>query len=256
MNPTRAKRILALYRPGTADVRDPDFAEALRLVDADPELRRWFDAHCETYAAFQAKFKQIRPPEGLMEQILAERKIHTLGLARRRAVLVAALAAVAVLAGSISYWISAPPRPGVEASGFSAYRLRMTSAARRSYAMALETDNLDRIRSFFEEREVPADYRLPAALRQNARATGCALLAWEGKPVAMICFKTGRPLPPGQSSDIWVLVVDRGSMRDAPSGNLPALVEVNGAATASWTAGDKLYLVIVEGNEDLLRQYL
>ena len=256
MNQIQAKQILALYRPGSADARDPEFAEALRLCEADPELKLWFDGHCATYLALQAKFKQVAVPEGLKEQILAERKIHTTFVWRRRAVLVAAMGAVVVLGGLASYWLYSSRSTPVEAWGFPVYRIRMTSAARRSYTMELETDNLDRIRAFFEQRHVNADFRLPAGLQEKAQATGCALLAWEGKPVAMICFKSGRVLPPGQSSDLWVLVMERGSMTDAPSGNLPARVEVNGAATASWIADDKIYLVIAEGNDEFLRQYL
>jgi hypothetical protein len=251
MNPEQAKEILSLYRPGTADAEDAYFCEARRQCEADPELKRWFDEHCATYIALRAKFKQVPVPEGLKEQILAERKVHTLPLWRRPVVLVAAAAAVVALITLVSQWPS--PR---ELSGFPAYLTRMVSAVRRTYGMELVTDNLEGIRAFFQQRQANADYVLPAALQQKAQATGCALLSWQGQPVSMICFKSGRPLPPGQMSDLWLLVVQHGSIAGAPSTNVPSLAEVNGAATASWTAGGKVYILVAEGNEDFLRQYL
>jgi len=46
MNHNEAKDILLLYRPGTADVADPQIAEALALAQRDAELARWFGEHC------------------------------------------------------------------------------------------------------------------------------------------------------------------------------------------------------------------
>src|SRR5438045_2813900 len=76
MNSQQAKEILGLYRPGTADQQDADFAAALALAKSDATLQGWFEEHCALQAALQAKFRQIPIPEGLKEQILSERKAH------------------------------------------------------------------------------------------------------------------------------------------------------------------------------------
>src|SRR5215471_2683767 len=99
MNRNEAKEMLILYRPGSADADDPEFSEALKLCEQDAELRQWFDEHCAVYMAMREKFLQVTPPEGLKEQILAERKVRTTPLLRRPAVLLASVAAVAVLTG-------------------------------------------------------------------------------------------------------------------------------------------------------------
>src|SRR5260370_3765428 len=73
MTNQQAKEILMLFRPGTDDPADPDFARALALAKGDPELASWFDEHCQAREAIRVRFKAIAVPEGLKEQILAER---------------------------------------------------------------------------------------------------------------------------------------------------------------------------------------
>jgi hypothetical protein len=72
----------------------------------------------------------------------------------------------------------------------------------------------------------------------------------------MICFRTGRPLAPGGQSDLWLFVVDRASVRGVPAGDSPQFSQVNRLITATWTQGDKLYLLGTEGDERAIQQYL
>src|SRR6185312_793531 len=97
MSNEQAKQILQLYRPGTADATDPEFAEALKACEQDAELKQWFANHCALYAAIRSKFKNISVPEALKEQIIAERPIqHT--PTWQKAVLVGGAMAVAAIA--------------------------------------------------------------------------------------------------------------------------------------------------------------
>jgi hypothetical protein len=250
MTPSEAKRILWFYRPGSADDGDGEFCEALRLCQSDPELGLWLEEHCATYAALQAKFRQVLVPEGLKEQILSERKAHTMPKLRRPGFIAAAFAAFILLAGLALFWM----RSG-ETSEFATYRVRMTSIARRTYGMELETANPAEVRSFLAQRHAASDYSLPAGL-QKAQVVGCtAAMSWRGHTVAMICFKSGRLLPAGQGTDLWLLITEDATVSGVPS-SLPTLAQVNGAATASWKEGNKLYLLIGEGDEKFLRQYL
>jgi len=41
MSKQEAREILALYRPGTADEKDPAFDQARQLAKTDPELACW-----------------------------------------------------------------------------------------------------------------------------------------------------------------------------------------------------------------------
>lgn len=252
MNSQQAKQILALCRPGTADEADLSFSEALRFCEQDPEVKTWFAAHCAQYAAIRGKFKQVPVPEGLKEQILAERRVHTAPQWRRPAVLIAALAVVAVLAMLASFWL---PQGGGEDLGFTGFLNRMASTARRGYGMELATNNPAEVRAYLARKQAPADYSLPASL-QSAALNGCAITDWQGAKVSMICFYSGRPLPPGQTTDLWLFVADPASVQGAPASTSLTVTRVSGASAASWTAGGRTYVLVADGNEEFLRKYL
>jgi hypothetical protein len=251
MNSQKAKEILVLYRPGTADAEDASFSEARRLCDRDPELRHWFDEHCAEYTALSTKFKQVLVPEGLKEQILAERKVHTAPLWRKPSFVLAAVAAVAVLLGLVSLRLS--PREDVSFAG--GFLPRMVSFALRGYGMDLSTSNPSQIHHYLAVVKAPSDYALSTAL-QKAALAGCATTSWQGAKVSMICFYSGKPLPPGRTTDLWLFVIDRGSVAGAPSSAVPSVTRVGLAMTANWTKGDKTYVLVSDRDEEFLRKYL
>ena len=119
--------------------------------------------------------------------------------------------------------------------------------------MDLTTNDPAQIRAYLTQNKAPSDYSLPAAL-QKAAFTGCAVEGWQNVRVSMICFRTGRPLPPNQSSDLWLFVVDRAALKDAPAALQVAVA--NRLLTATWTQGDKVYLLGIEGEEPDIKQYL
>ena len=127
--------------------------------------------------------------------------------------------------------------------------------ALRGYAMDLATNNPEQIRTYLAQNHAPADFILPAALKQAALA-GCAVEGWQGTKVSMICFRTGKSVAAGGQSDLWLFVVDRASVQDAPAGDAPQFAKVNRLITATWTQGDKLYLLGTEGDEQTIKQYL
>ncbi len=251
MNSQEAKEILMLFRPGTADEQDPSFTEALRLCEHDAELRRWFDGHCSVYAALRAKFKQTPIPEGLKEQIIAERKVHTAPLWQRRSVVLAAVAVIAVLTGLVS--ITWPAHR--EDFGFDVYKSRMTGIALVGYAMDFPTNNAAEIQAYLARNHAPADVVLPEPLK-SATLTGCAIEGWQGARVSMICFHSGKPLASDQGSDLWLFVADATSISGAPTSAMPVIAPENRAMTACWTAGGKTYLLVTDRDEAFLRKYL
>jgi hypothetical protein len=251
VNNQEAKRILALFRPGTADEEDPAFHEARQLAKSDPELARWFDQHCESYLVLRRKFQAIPIPPGLKEQIISERKIQRPFFQSYGRPLLAVAAAVALLAV-----LSLGLRPFHDlADRDAAYRKRMTKKALVNYSMNLTTTNLVHIRSYLQEKNAPADYSLPAGLKM-AVAAGCVVTSWEGRPVSMICFKSGRPLPPGEQSDLWLFVINLKTAAQSAPARAPVFARVNKATTASWSEGDKTYLLAAVGDEAFLRKYL
>ncbi len=250
MNRERAKQILLLHRPGVVGDGDPESAEALSLLACDEELRRWFDAQCAAQDAIRRGFRSLSPPAALKEQIISERPWHTRPVRARHLVATAVAALTLFILG---LWLSGWG-PG-EDQGFTTYRKRMVSTALREYGMHLETNNLASIRAFLTAQGAPGDFISPAGLSQ-ATGTGCLTVPWQGSRVAMICFKTGRPLAPGQSSDLWLFVVDHAVVPDAPRTESPLMATVNTVRTASWTRQGRTYVLAVEGDEAWLKRFL
>jgi hypothetical protein len=252
MNRDDAKNILLLYRPGTADVADPQIIEALALAQRDKELACWFGEHCARQEVLRAKFRQIPVPAGLKEQIISEQAAQEKTIVwQRNIVLTAVAAAVVALLILTTLWL----RPQGGDNTLAIYRNRMVGAALRGYAMDLATDNPAQIRAYLRQSHAPADYVLPAPLEKVA-VTGCAIQSWQGVKVSMICFRTGKPLAPGEQSDLWLFVIDRALVKNAPPAGPPHLAKVNQLITAVWAQGDKLYLLGTEGDEQTIRRLL
>ena len=252
MNSQEVKKILALYRPGTADDQDPLVMEALAAAWRDPQLRQWLRKHTDDFTSVRQKFDGIPVPDGLKQQIIAEQRIHILPAVEKRNpwVLVCAGAALMAAVLAVMFWLH--PRQRID---FATYRGRMVTKAQEIYGMELETNNLNAIRSFLAAKNAPAEYVLPRGIK-NARPVGCATVRWQGRPVSMICFKSRRPLEPGDKSNLWLFIVDNNAVPDAPAGIPPVVTEVNQIVTASWTLGNKTYILALSGDETLLRQYM
>jgi len=248
-----AKEILLLYRPRSADEDAAEFADALAFARQDAELGRWFDEHCAVHSAIRTRFKQIAVPEGLKQQIISEHKARSVIVWWRQPAVFAAAAAIAILVGAAAIWLNS--RSNISApENFAIYRSRMVKAVLRNYAMTLETSDPNQVRAHLSQNDAPADYVLPAALEKTA-TVGCGVLSWQDKRVAMVCFLTGKPLAAGQKSDLFLFVVDRNAVPDAPESAVPEIRRVSKLVTASWSSGRKAYVLAMPGDEKLLRQY-
>jgi uncharacterized membrane protein YbaN (DUF454 family) len=251
VNRDEAKTILLLYRPGTADANDPQIAGALGLARQDPELTRWLVEHCARQEALRAGFRQITAPAGLKEQIISEQAAQEKVIFWRQSAVLAVAAVVVALVVLTPLWLQ--HRRGDDT--YAIYRNRMADVALRGYTMDLATNNPASVRAYLAQNHAPADYVLPAPLEKTA-VTGCAIEGWQGAKVSMICFHTGKPLPPGQQSDLWLFVIDRSTVKNAPPMGSRQFVQVNKLMTVTWTQGDTLYVLGMEGDEQTLQQYL
>jgi hypothetical protein len=250
MNRQQAKEILLLYRPGTADQHDREFATALELTQIDAELAQWFEQHCAMQTALLQRFQQIPVPDGLKQQILSERKVKTSPPARRRVALWAAAAGLIIMVAIAGLYLR--PKP---IDQFAEFRGRMARIVLREYPrMDLETKDLNQIRSFLGQNQAPADYIVPTKLQQ-ASSTGCAILDWQGKRVSMICFNSGQKTDPSETSDLFLFIIDRTALPKGPS-KAAQFTQLNKLATLSWTSGDKTYVLAGMGNAAFLRKYL
>ncbi len=256
MNAQQSRQILSTYRPWAADANDPEFAEALALTREDAELGRWFEEHCATQTSIRERFKQIALPPRFKEQIISEHQAHSKVIWWRRPVspLMAAAAVVVAAIGIAVMWLR-PPSASTDKVNIATFRSRLEGQVLRNYPMTLETNDLSQIRTHLARKQAPTDFVLPEKLAKTALA-GCGVLKWQDKPVSMICFLTGKPLPPGTKSDLFLFVVDRSALPDAPATNTPEINPGQKLITATWTVGNKTYVLAAEGDAEFIRRYL
>jgi len=226
-------------------------AEALALANQDPELGAWLEEHLILQLSLREKFRGIQPPSGLKEQIISEETARSRTVSRRRQVVFAAVTVLVIAITGLAVLRLRHP----QVNDLATYRARMARVASSPYGMDLATNDPAQVQSYLARQHAPSDYSLPAGLKKAALA-GCAVEGWKDAKVAMICFRTGRPLPLGESSDLWLFVVDRRSLKNATVSSAPEISKVRSLMIATWTAGDKIYLLGVTGDEQLLRSYL
>ena len=244
MDNQQAREILSLYRAGLDDAGDPFFAEALAQARRNPELGRWFEEQCAVDAAVREKFHQIAAPASLPQQILAERKIIRPVIWWAHPALWAAAAAAIVLAVLVGYLLQRPETPN-----FQSYRKNMARLVSGEYKMMLETNDLGAIRQFLGKNHGASDYVLTKEL-EKLPGEGCALIDWHGQRVSLVC------LDRGHDDDLFLFIVDRSALPDPPLSPSAQFAHVNNMTTASWTVGDKTYVLAAKGNEEGLRKFL
>lgn len=232
MNSEQAREILAAYRPGTEDARDPAFAEALELTHHDAELKAWFDETMAFDQLMRGRLARVAAPADLRDTILAERKIirpapwwqHRLNGRQ-----LAAAAAVLVAGALAALWLGQPSR------GFAQFR---RDIADQSWASAphldLKTTDLGAVSRFIAAQNVSTNFAIPPTLAQS-EVRGCSILLWQGRRIPVICFNAG-------NQHLHLAVVDRNLFPDAPT-RIPQLDQWQAWRTASWSKDDHSYVL-------------
>jgi uncharacterized membrane protein YbaN (DUF454 family) len=252
VNPEEAKQILLPYRHDLDDANDPLTAEALALAKSDAELGRWLEEHFAKQSVLREKFRRIAVPEGLKEQITSEYAAANRISFFKKNVKVMALAALAVIIVAAYFgWQQRLP----EDATLAEYQNQMASVMSQDYGMDLATNNVGSIRNFLKQNHAPSDFALTEPLK-NMALTGCAVEKWQDKNVALVCFHVGSSSTSASTSDLWLFVVDRKLVRNAPDGADPQFTQIRKLALATWTAGDKLYLLGQPSDAGYLRKYL
>jgi len=248
MTGERAKQILLLYRPGTTDAQDPEVADALAAVEADPGLRAWFEQHCEFQAAMRSRLRAIEVPPGLKETLLARGRIVPLPRAQPWWHGTPALAAAAaVVATVIGLWVFGGfSREG--ARRYADYQSRMVATILREYRMDVETPNLEEVRGYMRSKGSPDDFELTAGL-QRMELAGGGFLRWRNHPVSMVCFRRQ------DKQMVYLFVMKKELVKDPPSPQ-PRISQVHDLQTATWSSGDKAYLLAAPPEPDFAQKYL
>lgn len=251
MTREQAKEILLASRPWANDAEAPEVAEALASCREDAELAQWLEEHAARQNALRIKFHRIPVPEGLQQQILSEFKSHQTRW-WRRPVVAASLAGLVIVLAVTSIWLTLGMPRGEDLT-FDGYRKRVVRTALRAYAMDLETNDGAQIRAYLAQQNAPADYVLTGELAQ-APTVGCGVLSWQNKRVAMVCFRTGKPLEPGIKSDLFLFVIDQKDLDSPERLKVTEFAAVSQMATASWRTGERIYLLATFDEAELRKR--
>lgn len=184
MNNQEAKFILNGYRPGGRDAGDARFAEALQQAQNDPALRVWLGRTQAHDAAVTAKLREIAPPPGLREAILAGARVSRAAAPgwRRPVWLGLAAAAGVLLAVTAGLW---PRRAEAKPDVLASFALvdALEGAAHGGHggpAAALQAE--------LSKRDTRLGRRLPVEFAQ-LESTGCRTVSVGGRGVLEICFQ-------------------------------------------------------------------
>ena len=249
MDKHEAKELLALYRPGSTDAADPRMAEALDMARRDPELKQWLDEHAAVNVAIRAKLKGIPVPAGLKRQIIINRQDHARIIPLPGAVKIL-LAAAAIVILTVIVWFSFESPPPQDA--FGNYRDRMARSVQRGVPyMSMAATNQAEILDYFVKQGGPADLVLSQNLQQLP-GEGGSVLTWNNHKVGMLCLNAGTP---SAKNDLWIFVMAKSVLVDAPAAK-PQFLQVANLMTASWTTGDKVYILAAAGTQKDLQKLL
>jgi hypothetical protein len=243
MNHHEAKFLLRARRPGAADAKDPVFAQALAETEKDPTLRAWLESEVAFDRAMAAKLREIQPPPGLRDAILAGSRASQQQPSwwKKPAWLAVAASIAIILTLTIRFRAS-----GSSTQAFAGYALQ--DLAVNSAEHANHRPEVASLAARFTNTSLP----LPGNVKVDAdelRRLGCRTLNFAGHEVFEICFKRD-----GHWYHLYAANVKDFSRG---SGNAKALLTTKGRiSSTAWKDGDFAYALVTDAGADALRRLI
>ena len=242
MDSRQAKEILVRYRPGETNNLDQRMGEALELARHDPKLAAWFEQHCVAHAKLPGELA-VTPASAIPPPTPKADHQHIIPL-NKPALIMIAMAGLVLLGAFL--WSSFAPKPQ---NSFASYRDRMARLVQRSYPMKMLASDQSQIREYFRANGGPVDFVLPRNL-DKLSGTGGAVFTWHNQPVFLLGLEAG------VNTNLYLFLVNRSAFLNLPVPTKPEFKSVGKLMTASWTVGDKVYLLAGPNDEATLKNYL
>lgn len=241
MNNEEAKFILHAYRPNGADAGDASFHAALEQARLDPAIGKWFAAQQAFDRVMCAKLREVTPPAGLREAILAGGKMSAArsGGWKRWSLpgWIGLAASVAVLfAVGVAVW----PR---QAQAAPLIDFALNDTLRQAHR-GQHGDDAARLQSQLGRADLPL--RGGVSLDFEAlRQSGCRTISFDERPVLEVCFNRG-----GKWFHCYVARV-----ADFPATARKLRVtfrDQEGATAAAWADAEHIFIVASKGGREAL----
>jgi hypothetical protein len=243
MNDDQTKFLLGAFRPGR-DAGDPAFAGALEQMTHDPKLRAWFERDQAFGAAVTGKLREVTPPAGLREAILAGAKLGVRIPWWRRPALLAAAAAIVLLL-TLAPRALRLMRPAAAAN---LPEFAMAFAGRGFIGLQERGPDVEKLKAWLAERHAPLPAKIPWELAQ-LRSLGCRTVDFQGKNISMICFEQGH--------EYHLFVAWREDFPTLPASTEPHFQRGrDGWAAASWSDNQHHYVLVSEAGEAAVKRLL
>lgn len=237
---------------------DAEFASALGTVDLPETLREdimaclaaergdFPQAEDSHDAAWIGALASIQPPAALRDEVIAamdrtrsqDSVPANISIFRRLAIPLAAAAGIA-----LAFFLTHPARPTAVAKSSGVTINAVEAGFVRTFespTFALEAKDGDQqvLIHHLRERKLPCPGGLPPGL-ENVEGLGCRELVIDGKRGSLVCFKVGA------DGIVHVVIFRRTDVRgELPPKEQPVFSQDGKWATARWTDGDKVFLVM------------
>jgi hypothetical protein len=184
--------------------------------------------------------RSVEPPAHLRESILAAAKVAPIEppkFSRFSTVWLAIAAGIVLAAGALFFFA---PRGGkLDLAALDARIPKLTSVHEHSFASA--KGNMDAARAWLHQHGGAYDFVFPKGLTALG-GMECEVLAIEKVNVTILCFQAGN----GHTAHLYV--VDRSQLANPPPTGTPEMRQLGDYATASWTQGDRSYVLAQRGD--------
>ena len=245
MPPQSFREILSVYRENEPACAQERFAEARSAIASDPDLGRWWEEEQRLDAAIAGKLRETPLPAALKERMLAAGQRPP--VEKIPANTMALLAAACFLALAVAIALRKPAPDSTPS--LASYRDEMAGFIKVPPTLEMTTSRLADATAFLEKTSAPSAIALPPRL-QALEPVGCRTLRFGGNDVALICFKRsdGRLL--------HLFVANRNALPHFSSGAGPEYAAQGEWMTATWSEGDQIYLMMVQGDRAAVENYL
>lgn len=189
------------------------------------------------------KLREIAPPPGLREQLLAAgAPVEEARPVRWWARGFAAAAAAVVLVLSILAILPTPARPQSLAVATS----EMASFLSDGFSLEMRTADPGKVQSWLASKNPNHPVTLPAALAKH-RALGCRNLFWRGHVGSLACFQMSG------GREAHLAMFSENTFRDAP-GDKPLIASAGAWTCAAWSRDGMTYILFVPAGMDPMQE--
>jgi hypothetical protein len=240
MNREEARFILTAYRSTGEDRENPDFGEALQLVENDPVLADWLAREQAMDRLLVEKLGTVPPPAGLRAAILTGGRMSRRPAWYRVAKWMSLAAALLLFSLLGNYYL----RP-VSVDAFAQFAI---DYAERGIDLQVEGHDLAKLQDWLSQNKMPLPRDLPGRLAALEKL-GCRTANYGGRDVSIICFDAS-----GTEYHLFIAKKPAGSLLAASGQH--RLTSQGAWSAAVWSDAENDYVLASDGDRKFLEHLL